>query len=59
MLLESKKSSNTVDVVKQYKQQMLSFIEYPTAAIYHATASVLQQLDKLQDQFPRDLGITR
>ena len=43
----------------QYKQQVLSFIEYRSSAIYHATTSVLQQLDKLQDTFLRELGISR
>ena len=43
----------------QYKQQVLSYIEYRSAAIYHATSTNLNRLDKLQDKFLRDLGITR
>ena len=48
-----------MDLVQQYKQQMLSLIEYRTGAIYHATTSVLQHLDRLQEKFLCDLGITR
>jgi hypothetical protein len=46
MLLRSRRSFNTDDLVAQYKQQVLSFIEYRSAAIYHATTTVLNQLDK-------------
>ena len=57
MLLRSRRLFNTADLVVQYKQQVLSYIEYRTPAIYHATATVLQQLDKTQDRFLRELGI--
>ena len=57
MLLRSRRSFNIVDLVLQYKQQVLSFIEYRSPALYHATATVLKQLDKTQDSFLRELGI--
>ena len=57
MLLRSRRFFGTVDLVLQYKQQVLSFIEYRTPAIYHATATVLKQLDRTQDGFLRELGI--
>ena len=51
MLLRSKKSFNTVNPVMQYKQPVLSFVEYQTAAIYyHAATTILQQLDSLQNK---------
>ena len=59
MLLRAQRSFSTEDLVLQYKQQVLSYIEYRSAAIYHATSTVLNQVDKLQDNFLRDLGITR
>ena len=59
MLLRSRRSFNTVDLVVQYKQQVLSYIEYRSAALYHATSTVLMRLDKQQDYFLRELGITR
>ena len=48
-----------MDLVLQYKQQVLSYIEYRTPALYHATTSVLNQLDRTQDSFLRELGIDR
>ena len=43
----------------QYKQQILSYVEYRSAAIYHATSTVLAKIDRLQDKFLRELGMTR
>ena len=57
MLLRSRRSFCTQDLVLQYKQQVLSFIEYRTGAIYHATTTVLNQLDRTQDNFFRELSI--
>jgi hypothetical protein len=57
MLLRSKTSFSTEDMVVQYKQQILSVVEYRTGAIYHATASLLSKLDKVQVSFLRQLGI--
>jgi hypothetical protein len=59
MLLRSRKSFHAEDMVVQYKQQVLSYIEYRTPAIYHATKTVLNRLDKQQDHFFRELGITK
>jgi hypothetical protein len=59
MLLRSRKSFRTEDLVIQYKQQVLSYIEYRTPAIYHATKTILSRLDKLQDRFLLELGITK
>ena len=59
MLLRSRRSFTTEDLVIQYKQQVLSYIEYRTPAIYHATKTVLSRLEKQQDRFLLELGITR
>ena len=59
MLLRSRRSFSTPDLIVQYKQQILSFIEYRTGAIYHAAKAVLVRLDKLQDRFLRELGVSR
>ena len=37
---------------------MLSYLEYRTAAIYHATDEALRPLDRVQDSFLEALGIT-
>jgi hypothetical protein len=58
MLLRSRKSFNVVDMIVQYEQQIFSFIEFRTGAIYHATKTVLRQLDHQQDRFLRELGVT-
>ena len=57
MLLRSRASFSTEDMVVQYKQQILSVVEYRTGAIYHATTSILRKLDKVQESFLRQLGI--
>ena len=40
-----------------FKQRVLGFVECRTPAIYHATTTVLNQLDRTQDNFFRELGI--
>ena len=59
MLLRSRRSFSTMDLVLQYKQQVLSYIEYRTPGIFHATTTVLKQLDQTQDRFLLELGIDR
>ena len=59
MLLRSRRSFSTPDLVLQYKQQVLTYIEYRSSAIYHATSTALRRLDRLQDSFLKELGITR
>ena len=44
-------------LVKLYKARVLGYVEYRTAAVYHATDTVLKLLDKLQDSFLQKLGI--
>ena len=41
-----------------YKSQLLSYVEYRTAAIYHACDSMLAPLNNFQDEFLRELGIS-
>ena len=41
-----------------YKSQLLSYLEYRTAAIYHACDTILAPLDKFQDRFLKELGIS-
>ena len=46
------------ELVNLYKSQLLSYLEYRTAAIYHACDTVLAHLDAFQQQFLRELGIS-
>ena len=45
-------------VVQIYKAQVLSYLEYRTAAIYHSCDSVLSPLNELQAKFLRELGLS-
>ena len=46
------------ELVNLYKSQLLSYLEYRTAAIYHACDSILAPLYQFQDKFLRELGIS-
>ena len=41
-----------------YKCRVLSYLEYRTPAVYHATNTVLQPLDKLQERFVHETGVS-
>ena len=41
-----------------YKQQVLSYVEYRTAAIYHAADTVLEPLEAVQNRILRAVGIS-
>ena len=59
MLMRSKRSFSTENLIVQYKQQVLSLIECCSGAIYRATGTVLRQLGGLQGRFLGDSGITQ
>ena len=40
-----------------YKAKILSYLEYRTPAIYHASSTLLQQIDSIQSKFLREIGI--
>ena len=46
------------ELVNLYKSQLLSYLEYRTPAIYHACDSTLAPLNKFQDKFLGELGIS-
>ena len=45
------------DLIIQYKAHILSLLEVHTGAIFHAFDSLLQRLDKIQDEFLMHMGI--
>ena len=57
-LLRTKRFYSTADMIILYKSHVLSFIEYRTAAIYHARRDVLVRLDRVQEKFLEDVGIS-
>ena len=42
----------------KYKARVLSYVEYRTPAVYHATDTVLEQLDRVQAGFVNRRGLT-
>ena len=44
-------------LVKLYKAHLLSYLEYRTAAIYHAKREVLWILDRVQQRFLEDVCV--
>ena len=46
------------ELVNLYKSRVLSFLEYRTPAVYHATCTVLGPLDRVQESFLRNAGVT-
>jgi hypothetical protein len=57
-LLRTKRFYSTAGMLVLYKSHVLPFIEYRTAAIYHARRDVRERLDRVQDKFLEDVGIS-
>ena len=49
---------NHGELLQFYKSKLLSFLEYRTAAIYHACEPTLQRLDNFKEHFLLEFGIT-
>ena len=58
MITRSRKYHSDSDLVTLYKAHVLSYIEYRTAAIYHATQGEISIIDRMQAGFLRELGIS-
>jgi len=58
VLERSAKYFTVPQLVKKYKARVLSYVEYRTAAVYHATDTVLEPLNNLQERYLRRFGIT-
>ena len=46
------------DLVTQYKSQVLPTLEFCTPAVYHCTASALEELDNVQKRFLGEVGLS-
>ena len=57
-LYRSSKYHTDAELVNLYKARVLGYLEYRTPALYHATDTVLQPLDDLQNRFLRQAGVT-
>ena len=58
-LLRTRRFYTDADLVILYKAHLLSFLEYRTPAIYHATRDVLARLDAVQSRFLTNAGVSK
>ena len=58
-LLRTSRFNTGAALINLYKAQLLSYIEYRTAAIYHVCDSALALLDVVQDKVLRIAGMTK
>ena len=56
-LLRTRRFYTDADLVVLYKAHLLSYLEYRTPAIYHATRAILRRLDYVQTRFLKDVGV--
>jgi hypothetical protein len=56
-LLRTQRYYTDADLIVLYKSHVLSYLEYRTPAVYHATRSVLDKLDEVQRRFLRNVGV--
>lgn len=56
-LLRTRRFYSDADLIGLYKAHLLSYLEYRTPAIYHATRAILSRLDAVQARFLRDIGV--
>ena len=56
-LLRTKRFYTDADLIILYKAHLLSYLEYRTPAIYHATRAELCRLDAVQSRFLRDVSV--
>ena len=57
-LLKVRRFYTTSELMQLYKTHVLSVLEFPTPAVYHATDTALENLDKVQRHFLRELALT-
>ena len=57
-LQRSRRFHTDAELVLLYKNRVLSYLEYRTPALHHATCTALQPLNKLQERFLREAGVT-
>ena len=56
-ILRTRRFYTDADLIVFYKAHLLSYMEYRTPAIYHATRVVISRLDAVQSRFLRDVGV--
>jgi hypothetical protein len=56
-LIKTRRFYTDAELVMLYKAHLLSYLEYRTTAVYHATRDLLLRLDRVQTKFLQDAGI--
>ncbi len=56
-LVRTRRFYTDADLIVLYKAHLLSFLEYRTPAVYHASRAILIRLDAVQSKFLRDVGV--
>ena len=57
-LLRTRRFYTTLDLVRLYKTHLLSLLEMPTPAVFHAARTHLDKLDAVQRRFLQALGLS-
>lgn len=57
-LLKARRFFSVCELFHLYKARILSFIESSTAGIYHAAASTLERIDRVQAPFLRNVSVS-
>ena len=57
-MLRTRRFFNDMEIIRHFKAHVLSFIEYRTAAIYHAATSVLAPLEAIHARLLRAANMT-
>jgi hypothetical protein len=56
-ILRTRRFYSDAELRGLFKAHLLSYLEYRTAAVYHARRDVLERLDRVQNRFLRDCGV--
>jgi hypothetical protein len=54
--MKAQRFFTTPEIYRMYKTQILSYLERSTPGLYHAAASVLDRVDRVQRRFLREIG---
>ena len=57
-LLRTQRYYDTAALVRLYEAHVLPTLEFPTPAVYHASTTTLDKLDRVQRHFLREVGLT-
>ena len=57
--MKTKRFFTTPEVMVHYKARVLSFLEYRTPVLYHCCSTSLDEIDSVQRQFLREMGMTQ